>query len=150
MPEFYTIQDVLAFAIHLEQASQQFYRRLSCQVGSPSISQFLAGLVKEEKMHEQRLQKLLDESGGLPVWQISADQVEAYIQAIRVPESLEYKEAVKLAMDKENAARMLYSVIANVTEEPDLREIFVMLSDQERIHQQYFEKEYRRICISEN
>lgn len=150
MPDFYSIQDVLTFAIHLEQASQEFYRRLSRTVHSPSVSRFLVELVKEEKRHEQRLAQLLDESGGLPEPRISPDQIDCYIQAIKVSESMSYKEAVKLAMDKEKAAQMLYSVIADVMEDPILLEVFQQLSAQEKIHRQFFENEYQQICLSEN
>lgn len=150
MPDFYSIQDVLTFAIHLEQASQEFYRRLSRTVHSPSVSRFLVELVKEEKRHEQRLAQLLDDSGGLPEPRISPDQIDCYIQAIKVSESMSYKEAVKLAMDKEKAAQMLYSVIADVMEDPILLEVFQQLSAQEKIHRQFFENEYQQICLSEN
>lgn len=150
MPDFYTLQDVLTFAIHLEQASQEFYRRLSQTVHSPSVARYLAELVNEEKLHEQRLKQLLGESGGVPDQQISSDQVECYIQAIQVPEWLDYKEAVKLAMDKESAAQMLYSVIAGIIEIEALAQLFRQLSDQEKTHRQFFENEYQKICISEN
>lgn len=150
MPDFYSIQDVLTFAIHLEQASQEFYRRLSRTVDSPSVARFLAELVKEEELHEQRLAKLLTEAGGITQQQISSSQVDSYIQAIHVTESLGYKEAVKLAMDKEKAAQMLYSVIAGVMEDPILADVFRQLSAQEKTHRQFFENEYQQICISEN
>lgn len=150
MPDFYSIQDVLTFAIHLEQASQEFYRRLSRTVDSPSVSRFLAGLVNEEMLHEQRLQQLLTESGGAPEPRISSDQIDGYIQAIKVSESVDYKEAVKLAMDKEKAAQMLYSVIAGVMEDTVLAEVFRQLSAQEKIHRQFFENQYQQICLSEN
>jgi len=150
MPDFYSIQDVLTFAIHLEQASQEFYRRLSRTVSSPSVARFLAELVKEEKLHEQRLQQLLTESGGIGQQNISSDQIDCYIQAIKVSDSLDYKEAVKLAMDKEKAAQMLYSVIAGVMEDPILAEVFRQLSAQEKTHRQFFENEYRCICTGEN
>ena len=150
MPDFYSIQDVLTFAIHLEQASQEFYCRLSQTVDSPSVARFLAELIKEEKRHEQRLAQLLAESGGAVGPQISPDQIDCYIQAIKVSRAMAYKEAVKLAMDKEKAAQMLYSVIAGVMEEPVLAELFRQLSEQERIHRQFFENEYQQICLSEN
>jgi len=150
MPDFYSIQDVLTFAIHLEQASQEFYRRLSRTVHSPSVSRFLTELVKEEQRHEQQLTQLLTGSGGVPESQISSDQVDCYVQAIKVSESMDYKEAVKLAMDKEKAAQMLYSVIAGVMEDPILLDVFQQLSAQEKIHRQFFENEYQQICLSEN
>ena len=150
MPDFYTIQDVLTFAIHLEQASQEFYRRLSQTVHSPSVARFLNDLVKEEKLHEQRLTQLLDDQGGFLQERISPDQVDSYIQSIQVSESLDYKEAVKLALDKESAAQMLYSVVAGVMEDETLAELFRLLSDQEKTHRQFFEDQFQHICINEN
>ena len=150
MADFYTIQDVLTFAIHLEQASQVFYQRLSYTVHSPSVSRFLEGLVKEEKLHEQRLTQLLTESGGVPDQQISSSEINGYIQAIKVSETMDYKHAVKLAMDKEKAAQMLYSVLAGTIEDPPLVEVFQQLSAEEKKHRQFFETEYRRICTGQN
>ena len=150
MADFYTIQDVLTFAIHLEQASQVFYQRLSHTVHSPSVAHFLADLVREERLHEQQLTQLLAEAGGIPDQQISSSQVDGYIQAIKVSESMDYKHAVKLAMDKEKAAQMLYSVIAGSIEDPLLADVFRQLSAQEKTHRQFFETEYRRICTGEN
>lgn len=150
MPDFYTIQDVLTFAIHLEQASQEFYRRLSQTVHSPSVARFLNDLVKEEKLHEQQLAQILKESGGDLGQRISSVQVDSYIQSIKVSESMDYKEAIKLALDKERAAQMLYSVVAETIEAPILAELFRQLSEQEKIHREFFEKEYHQICINEN
>ena len=81
---------------------------------------------------------------------ISVEEVEHYVQAIKVPESLDYKEAVKLAMNKEKSAQMLYSVLAGVMEDKTLEELFLLLSKQEKSHKEFFEKEYQRICLGEN
>jgi len=150
VPDFYTIQDVLSFAIRLEQASQEFYQQLSRKAHSQSVSQFLVSLVTEEQLHEAQLQKLLDDQGGVLDKSISAEEVSRYVQAMHVPESLDYKEAIKLAMDKEKAAQMLYSVIAGVMDDKALEEMFQLLSNQEKAHRAFFEKEYRRICVGEN
>ena len=52
MPDFYTIQDVLSFAIRLEQASQEFYQQLSRKAHNRSVSRFLVSLVTEEQLHD--------------------------------------------------------------------------------------------------
>jgi len=150
MPDFYSIQDVLSFAIRLEQASQEFYRHLSRKAHNRSVAQFLTTLVTEEKLHEQQLQKLLDDRGGILQERLSSGQVDSYIQAIQVPESLDYKEAVKLALDKEKSAQMLYSVLAGVMDDKIIKEMFLLLSAQEKAHKEFFEKESRRIRVSEN
>jgi rubrerythrin len=150
MPDFYSIEDVLSFAIRLEQASQEFYRRLSEKSHHQSVAQFLMTLVTEEKLHESQLQQILNERGAVLNKSISAEEVDRYVQAMGVPESLDYKEAVKLAMDKEKSAQMLYSVLAGAIGDKTLEEMFLLLSAQEKTHKEFFEKEYRRICVSEN
>ena len=150
MPDFYTLQDVLSFAIRLEQASQEFYRHLSQQAHNTSVAEFLITLVAEEQLHETQLQRLLNERGAVLGKSISTEEVDRYVQAMDVPESLDYKNAVKLAMDKEKAAQMLYSVLAGVIDDKTLREMFILLAAQEKAHKEFFEKEYRRICVSEN
>ena len=151
MPDFYSIQDVLSFAIRLEQASQEFYRHLSRKAHNPSVAQFLTTLAAEEELHEAQLQRLLDERGAVLNKSISAEEVNRYVQAMDVSESLDYKGAVKLAMDKEKAAQMMYSVIAGVmVGDKNLEEMFLLLSAQEKAHKEFFEKEYRRIRVSEN
>lgn len=150
MPDFYSIQDVLSFAIRLEQASQAFYQQLSWKAHNLSVAQFFTTLVLEEKLHEAQLQQLLDERGDVLNMSISANEVDGYIQAVKVSESLDYKGAVKLAMEKEKAAEMLYSVLAGVMHERTLEELFLQLAAQEKAHKEFFEKEYRRICVSKN
>jgi rubrerythrin len=150
MPDFYSIEDVLSFAIRLEQASQEFYRQLSPKTPRPSVAQFLMTLVAEEKLHEAQLQQLLNDQGGVLNKSISAEEVNRYVQAMDVSESLDYKRAVKLAMSKEKAAQMLYSVLAGVMDDKAIEEMFQMLSTQEKAHKEFFEKEYRRIRMSEN
>ena len=81
---------------------------------------------------------------------ISAEEVNRYVQAMDVSESLDYTNAVKLAMDKEKAAQMLYSVLAGVMDDKTLEEMFLLLSTQEKAHKEFFEKEYRRIRVGEN
>lgn len=150
MPDFYSVQDVLSFAICLEQISQEFYRNLSKKTHTPSVSRYLEMLVKEEQLHEQHLKQLLDEQGIAADLSVSAQEVQCYIQAMDVPAELDYKKAVKLAMDKEKAAQMLYSVIAGVVDDPELKTLFQTLSEQEQNHMKFFEKEYRHICITQN
>ena len=150
MPDFYSIEDVLSFAIRLEQASQEFYRQLSKKSHHQSVAQFLMTLVTEEQLHESQIQQILNERGAVLNKSISAEEVDRYVQAMGVPESLDYKEAVKLAMDKEKSAQMLYSVLAGAIGDETLEEMFRLLSAQEKAHKEFFEKEYRHICVSEN
>ena len=150
MPEFYTIQDILSFAIRLEQASQEFYQQLSGKVDKEAVSRYLLRLAHEEEIHEAQLRQLLEEQGSQLNRSISADEVKSYVEAMDIPQELNYTAAVKLAMNKEKAAQMLYTVLAGVMEDKSLKDIFLLLSAQEKAHRAFFEKEYRRIHVGEN
>ncbi|MHC5179583.1 MAG: ferritin family protein [Planctomycetota bacterium] len=150
MPDFYSIQDILSLAVRLEQASQEFYRQLSQTSQNQPVIRFLETLLIEEQAHEAKLLKLINEQGAVLEKSIGADEIHGYIRAIETPESPDYKAAVKLAMDKEKAAEMLYSVLAGLVEDQSLKQMLLRLSRQEQMHKQFFEKEYHRICLSEN
>lgn len=150
MEQFYTARQVVRFAISLEQASQQFYRRLAAGA-EPAINTYLLQLAEEESLHEQSLRNAIDTSGeDLSAASVSPKEVDAYIQAVKLPEPFDYLSAVRLARDKENASRMLYSVLAASTDNPALEGLFLYLEQQEMAHQLYFEKEFARISIGRN
>jgi len=150
MKDFQTVEDVLKFAITLEQASQNFYSRLAEQAPNPSVRHFLLQMVTEESLHETQLRDLVEGGWQILVEDVSDEDMDRYIDAMAIPEPLDYKEAVKIARDKEKASRMLYTLLSGVTDQPALAGIFRRLALQEQGHQDYFEQEYRRICVSEN
>lgn len=151
MEHFYTVRQVIHFAIALERASQDFYRRLADFTEEPSVKNYLRALVHEETLHENALRDAIDaHSESLMSATVLQKEVAAYIQAVKLPEPLDYKNAVRLARDKENASRMLYSVLAATTENSILENLFLYLEQQEIVHQTYFEKEYARISIGQN
>jgi rubrerythrin len=151
MEQFYTVRQVVQFAIALEQASQQFYRKLAAEAEVSSVRDYLMGLVYEEALHENALRNAIETHGqDLASASISQNEVAAYIQAVKLPEPLDYIHAVRLARDKENASRMLYSLLAGTTDNPILENLFLFLEKQESEHQAYFEREYTRISIGQN
>jgi len=151
MEQFYTIRQVVHFAITLEQASQHFYRHLAQHTDVLPVKLYLQKLADEEALHEEALKKAIENSpDALSSVTISKSEVAAYIEAVKVPDPLDYKGAVRLARDKENASRMLYSILAGIAENPILENLFLYLVQQETEHKEYFETEYSRITLGQN
>ncbi|MCE5184912.1 MAG: ferritin family protein [Planctomycetaceae bacterium] len=150
MMKFETLKDVLEFAISLEQASQEFYTRLAEQTESPSIKHFLLELVGEEKLHESHLREMVAGGWDILVSPISSKDMDRYIDTMNIPEPLDYKQAVKLARDKENASRMMYTILSSQVQQPELNSVLNLLAEQEQRHHDFFQNEYRRICVGEN
>lgn len=150
MQDFETVEDVLKFAISLEQASQRFYEQLSGQVLDPSVVEFLQDMATQEMYHEQQLREMLENGQYLVIAPIPEKEIKAYVNAMKVPDEMDYKRAVKVARDKENASRMLYSILSGLAEDPLLRKLFMRLADEELKHKKFFDQEYERICLGEN
>lgn len=137
-------------AILLERASQEFYRQLIPQSQDTAVCEFLSGLIREEEFHQQQLQNLVDTETDLLTMAVPVKEVADYVKAMHVPPSLNYKQAVRLAMDKERSSQMLYAVLAGLMTNNMLAQLFLRLSAQEKGHRSFFEKEYHRILLSEN
>lgn len=150
MKQFRTVRDVVEFAITLEQASQKFYQRLASQAQSPSVKHFLGQMVIEEQSHEAQLRDMVEDGGGILTQEISSHDMDRYIDAMNIPEPLDYKEAIRLARDKEKASRMLYTILSGMTGRADLSELFTRLAQQEQNHYDYFVRQYRSICVGQN
>lgn len=149
MFEFQSVRDVIQFAISLEQVSQQFYVELAETVTDPGVHQFLLDMSLEEAMHEQQLRALLD-GGEAMTEPIDSGEVQSYVQAMRIPDELDYKKAVKVAYDKEKASQMLYLILSNSVKAGHIKRLLLLLSKQEQRHKEFFAKEYDRVCLSEN
>lgn len=150
MREFQSIQDVLNFAISLERISQQFYDDLAGRVDDPGTQYFLLEMSREEALHEEQLRSLVQEDVEELSGEAPPDEVQLYVQAMRVPDELDYKKAVKVAYDKEAASQMLYSLLSQVVESESIQEFLRALAKQEKKHKEFFAKEYNRIRLSEN
>jgi rubrerythrin len=150
MTDFQTLQDVIDFAIALEQASQKFYERLAHQTSSRSVQHFLLEMVTEEKVHETQLRAMIANGGDILSSEISSRDMDHYIDAMNIPDPLDYKQAIKIARDKENASHMLYTILAGLVKETELHSMLELLARQEKNHHDFFVRQYRRICVQEN
>lgn len=150
MFEFETIRDVLSFAVSLERISQDYYRQLVTQVADEGVKDFLREMAAQEAIHEQQLRALIEGGDSVPATRVPPEEIAAYVETLQVPVETDYKKAVKLARDKENASRMLYTILAGLTADARLKQLLLQLAEQEQQHKEFFEKEYQRICIGEN
>ena len=135
--EFQTVRDVLSFAVSLEHISREFYQELADEVSDPGVRSFLLEMVQQETLHEQQLRSLLEDGGAHLLGLVDAGEIHSYIQAMQVPDELDYKKAVKVAYEKENASEMLYTILSNMVQSDEpIRQLLLALAKQERIFRQ--------------
>ena len=150
MFEFQTVRDVIDFAISLERVSQNFYKQLAEEVVDDGVHQFLLQMAQQEAIHEEQLRSVLEGGADDLSNEIDPGEIQSYVQAMEVPDVLDYKRAVKIAYDKEKASQMLYLILSNAAEAEYIKRLLKLLAKQEQRHKEFFAREYDRIRLSEN
>ena len=105
-----SLSDILDFAIEREQQAADFYSDLVNIVSLDSMKATFAGFSKEELRHKAKLLSI-KESGALqsPQETILDLKIANYMVGIETSASMNYQDALIVAMQREKAAFQLYS-----------------------------------------
>ena len=153
MSQFASVDEILDFAIDKEREAQVFYTKLAAQVPKAHMKKLFGDFAAQEKTHEEKLKGI--KAGGrlkaskLPVPDL---KISEYLTDVDLGKSgdMEYQEALTVAMKREKAAFMMYTDLANLTPEPDIKETFVALAQEEAHHKLYLETQYDEYVYREN
>jgi rubrerythrin len=148
---FKSVDDVLDFAIAREEEAASFYKDLATKMSNPHTKQLFELFSKEEMGHKLKLLNIKDDKSLIPVEkEIRSLSLADYLVDIEVTPQMNYQEALIVAMKKEKAAFKLYNDLASATNEPSVRAIFQILSQEEAKHKLRFEIEYDGHILTEN
>ncbi|MEW5797271.1 MAG: ferritin family protein [Candidatus Zixiibacteriota bacterium] len=147
-----TPDKILDFAIQKEEEAAQFYRDLAGKMARPSMKDVFVGFAQEEMGHKAKL--LAVKEGHklvLSARKITDLKIADYLVD---PEPnrgvVTYQDALIIAMKAEKAAYALYNSLAGATDSDDLRQLFLMLAQEEARHKLRFEVEYDEVVLAEN
>jgi len=152
MDDFNSIEDILNFAIKDEQRAADLYAGLAQRSRNREIQRVFEQFSKEELGHKKRLESI--KGGGAVA--ISSDKIQDlkigdYLVEVNTSrDDLSYQEALIVAMKEEKAAFRLYSDLAARTGDANLKEVFLMLAQEEAKHKLRFEIEYDDYVLLEN
>ena len=150
MKKFESLAEILTFAIAQEQAAYDLYIDLSKRARTEAMKKVFLDFAEQEKMHKQRLERIMGVAEPIPPDKLNTEKISRYLSAVPDPENMTYEEAVKVAINKEHAAMMLYQILAKLTEQKELREVLELLAQEEAHHKRQFEKEYYDILMKRN
>ncbi|MHC4174935.1 MAG: ferritin family protein, partial [Planctomycetota bacterium] len=69
------------------------------------------------------------------------------LEDIKPHAGMDYRELLVFAIKKENISHRLYAIMASVFSEPELKDIFRKLSEEEADHKRRFEIEYESMTF---
>jgi rubrerythrin len=151
MKKFTSVDDILDFAIHLEQDAVDFYKDLASISLTPDMKQVFEQFASEEIGHKARLVEI-KEKGLYEVEQevIENMQIGDYLVSIRPSPGMSYSDALILAMKREKAAFRLYMDLSDRAADQEMKKLFLSLAIEESKHKLRFELEYDENVLREN
>lgn len=151
MKEFKDINDILDFAIGEEQAAVEFYMVLAEKSKNPEIKKIFHEFAEEEMKHKANLIRVKDQgSFGVTAGNVTDLKIADYLVDVKAAPDLPYQEALILAMKKEKSAFKLYSALAYRATDPEIKNLFLALAQEESKHKLRFEIEYDEYILREN
>jgi rubrerythrin len=149
--DFKSVDDVLEFAIESEEKASEFYTNLASTVADRNIKMMFEGFAIEEQGHKSKLEEIKSGKMLAPAKQSILDlKVADTVEEIKPHKDMGLQEALIVAMQREKNAYKLYTDIAAMTDNGNLRSTFEMLAQEEAKHKLRFEIEYDEMIMSEN
>ena len=145
MNKLSTVDDVLDFAIGGESKASELYTEMAAMVENPWISKTLEGMAQEELQHEKKLKAVRARKLTLNRDQVGDLGIADTGEKPEPHAKMNYRELLAYAIKKEGISQGLYSRMATIFDEPELRDMFLKLDEEEADHKRTFETQYESL-----
>jgi rubrerythrin len=151
MKKFTSVDDILDFAIELEQDAVDFYKDLARNSQAPDMKMVFELFAREEIGHKARLLEVKEKG----LYEMDAEAIEDleisdYLVSIRPSPGMVYSDALVLAMKREKAAFRLYMDLSEKAADQEMKDLFLSLALEESKHKLRFELEYDEHILRDN
>ncbi len=143
---FKTVDDVLNFAIKVEEDSYSFYKYWEEKVKQPNMKKIFASFANEELKHKKKIQEIkegkklnLTKSGGKRIADL---KIGDYLIDIKPSSEMDFQDALILAIKREKAAFEFYDAIKELVDSDEMKQIFEFLANEEARHKLKLETIY--------
>lgn len=152
MENFNSTDEILDFAISAEQEAINFYSSLYNKTKDENMKLAFREFILEEKSHKDKLLKLKEDGSlsGIELKKVTDLKISDYMVEPKVYDDMDYQESLLVAMLREKAAFKLYTDLAEIADDADLKTMFKYLAQEEAKHKLKFEIEYDDNVMQEN
>jgi rubrerythrin len=147
MENFESVDEILDFAIGREIEAIRLYTDLANKVEKPEMRKVLQDFAMEEQEHKIKLEDAKaigfvlkeEEVGNLGI----ADDIEGG----EIRPDMSYADILIMSMKKENVSVQLYTDLAKMVQDEEMKDMFLLLAQEEAEHKLRFEMEYDLITF---
>ncbi len=139
------LQQAIESAIYREIGARDFYRRISEEIGNDEGKKKFSQLSIDEEAHRVKLESWYGKLTGGEFSPDGAKLEQSEIRGLDVDEQTGALEALGIAIEAEAQAREFYSGQAEKVSDPELKQLFEKLADEEAGHFALLEAERNSI-----
>ncbi|NQU32967.1 MAG: ferritin family protein [Bacteroidetes bacterium] len=152
MEKFNSTDEILDYAINAEQEAINFYSNLYNRTSNANMKLAYREFIIEEKSHRDKLTILKAEKklSGIELKKVTDLKISDYMVEQKIHDDMDYQESLVVAMLKEKAAYKLYTDLAEIADNEELKKLFKYLAMEEAQHKLRFEIEYDDNVMQEN
>lgn len=144
-------KEILKMAVGNEVEAYEFYRDAAAKMKDPAMKKTFMELADEESGHKVLLEGYL--SNEMKDMKFSDEKDYKVAETVEAPQALStdmaFKDAIALAMKKEQEAMEMYELFADASEEAKQKETFLELAKMEKGHKVRLEGIYTDIAFIE-
>ena len=144
-------KEILKMAVGNEVESFEFYRDAAAKMKDPAMKKTFQELADEESGHKVLLEGFL--SNEMKDMKFSDEKDYKVAETVEAPQTLStdmaFKDAIALAMKKEQEAMEMYQQFADASEEAKQKETFLELAKMEKGHKVRLEGIYTDMAFIE-
>ena len=144
------IKSIIEFAIDNEVESYEFYRDAAEKVEDNNLKEIFKDLAAEELEHKRFLKEFLESDENEIVLNDFTDYNIA--ETLNTPEldvEMSFKDAISLAIKKEEEAMVMYGVLAEDSNDGEVKKMFLGLREMEQMHKAELEEIYTNVAYAE-
>jgi rubrerythrin len=151
MPNFKSVESVLDFALKNEQESVDLYGHMAQESRNAEARAFFMELQNEEIHHKKKIlemknKKQLDGAAE----KITDLKISDYLPDIQLEKTFDYQQALVYAIKAEKAEFRLYMDIAKQVGDENVKNILLILAQEEAKHKVKLEIEYDDNVLKED
>jgi len=146
----FTLNEVLEKAVEKEKASQLLYENLSQRMQNPVAKDAFRELAREEQEHQNLLGQY--QSGQLTAGTLSKEAVIDYkiaehFDQPEISPDMQLKDVFLLAANREMHSYDLYTSLAAIHPQGEMKSLFIQLATQELKHKYRLEFLYTEVAF---
>lgn len=145
-----TFEEIIQFAVKREDSAYRLYKTAAERAESLAARKMFEEMAAEEAGHKATFEKLdLEQAEDYKFTRHADMKLAEYMADIPFREDMSYPEILHFALKTEENAYKLYTAAAEMTDNPKLKKMLLVLADVEKGHKARIEAMYDEKVLTE-